>query len=85
MTVDQDIAEIKARNKKVEIDKEWETSHTRKICILVITYALATIVMIFIGVSNPFFHAVIPTLGFFLSTLSLSFIKKYWIKHHYTK
>ncbi len=32
------IEAIEKRNKKVETDKAWETSMTRKICIMVLTY-----------------------------------------------
>jgi len=83
MTIENDIAEIKSRNARVEADKAWETSLCRKISILVITYALATIVMWVIGVPQPYLNALIPTLGFFLSTLSLGFAKKYWIDNFY--
>ena len=34
----KEIEEIKIRNKRVEKDKEWETSYTRKICIAILTY-----------------------------------------------
>ena len=33
--VEQEIVQIKSRNKKVELDKKWETSWTRKICIMI--------------------------------------------------
>lgn len=32
--LENEIAKIKERNKKVELDKAWETSWTRKICIM---------------------------------------------------
>ena len=31
------IENIKERNKRVELDKAWETSWTRKICIMILT------------------------------------------------
>ena len=85
MTLETDIAEIKSRNQRVEADKAWETSTARKICILIITYILATIVMWAINVSQPYLNALIPTLGFFLSTLSLGFAKTYWLEKFYKK
>ena len=33
MDLEKEIEQIKQRNKKVELDKAWETSWTRKICI----------------------------------------------------
>jgi len=83
MTIDQDIVDIKLRNARVEADKAWETSPCRKISILIITYTFATIVMWVIDVPQPYLNALIPTLGFFLSTLSLGFAKKYWIDNFY--
>ena len=37
-----------------------------------------------IGVNNPWLNAIIPSLGFLLSTLSLPFFKNIWIdKNNY--
>jgi len=38
MNIEQEILKIIERNKKVELDKKWETSFTRKILIAVLTY-----------------------------------------------
>ena len=32
--IEQEIENIKIRNKRVELDKKWETCWTRKICII---------------------------------------------------
>ncbi len=77
------IDDIIARNERVEADKAWETSKTRKILILIITYIIAYAVMYGIGVSAPHLNALIPTMGFYLSTLSIGFGKNLWIKHFY--
>ncbi|PIQ73416.1 hypothetical protein COV58_02605 [Candidatus Roizmanbacteria bacterium CG11_big_fil_rev_8_21_14_0_20_36_8] len=71
---------IENRNKKVEIDKAWEGSYTRRALIVLFTYASIGIYMWAIGVENPLINAVIPALGFSLSTLSLPFFKTWWIK-----
>lgn len=39
----QEIENIKARNKRVEKDKAWETSLTRRIFIAVSTYILVVV------------------------------------------
>jgi len=80
----KEIADIKARNERVEREKAWETSLTRKISVIVVTYICACIVMFVLNISDPFANAVIPTLGFFLSAQSLPFIKKIWLKKHET-
>jgi len=78
----KEIELIKERNKRVELDKDWEISLFRKISIILITYILATAVMYVIGVEKPYINSLIPTLGFFLSVQSLPFLKKIWIKKH---
>ncbi len=79
------VAKIEARNRRVEADKAWETSHTRRLLLVLTTYFIMTLVMFSLGVSSPFINAVIPTLGFFLSTLSLPIVKGYWLEHFYKK
>jgi uncharacterized membrane protein YiaA len=74
-----DIDKIKERNRRVEADKAWERSKTRIFSITAITYIVASIVLYMIGVSNYLLGALIPTVGYFLSTLSLPFLKRWWI------
>ncbi len=74
------IAKIEKRNKKVEMDKEWEISLARKIAITVLTYLALATYFHFVLKVNPWINAIVPTVGFVLSTLSLSFFKKLWIK-----
>ena len=38
MDLEKEIKKIQERNKMVELDKSWETSSTRKICIMILTY-----------------------------------------------
>ena len=75
------IEKIEQRNRKVEIDKAWENSLSRKILIVLFTYISIGLYMWVIGVSKPLLNAVIPSLGFTLSTLTLPFFKKLWIKN----
>lgn len=77
------IKKIEERNSRVEQDKAWETSSTRRFAIAVLTYFTILLFFLFIHVERPFISAFVPTIGFILSTLSLRFIKKWWlIKHH---
>ncbi|MCL2473413.1 MAG: hypothetical protein FWF23_00685 [Alphaproteobacteria bacterium] len=80
MNIEQEIKNIQFRNKRVELDKTWETSWTRKISIAIITYVFIVVVMLVLNMPSPFLNAIIPTCGFVLSTLGLNFIKKVWIK-----
>ena len=79
MKLEKRIETIEQRNRRVELDKAWETSSLRKIVIIVNTYALMSIVMWYIGVDKPAVQAIIPTIGFYLSTLTLPFVKSWWI------
>lgn len=71
---------IEQRNKRVEMDKAWEGSTTRKILIVLFTYVSIGLYMWIIGVDKPLLNAIIPSLGFTLSTLTLPFFKRLWIK-----
>ena len=79
MYIEQEIKKINERNAKVEKDKAWETSKTRKVLIAVATYFVMVLVMFALEMANPFMGAIIPTLGFVLSTLSINFFKNLWI------
>jgi hypothetical protein len=76
----QSIEDILKRNSRVELDKAWETSLTRRSAIAAITYVIASVFMWRIGVSDPMINALVPTGGYLLSTLTLPFIKNLWIK-----
>lgn len=73
------VNEIEKRNKKVEGDKAWETSTLRKVLIIILTYIFAVLYLKVADTTNPFFGAVIPCVGFFLSTQTLNLIKKKWL------
>jgi len=54
------------RNKKVELDKAWETSWTRRIIIAILTYLTITLFFYFTHLQKPFINSIVPTLGFLL-------------------
>ncbi|MEK6847470.1 MAG: hypothetical protein AABY16_04870 [Nanoarchaeota archaeon] len=78
-----DIQKIKERNKRVELDKAWEVSRTRRIIIAVFTYIIIAVFLFFIGAPNPWFNALVPALGFLLSMMTLPFFKKVWANKFY--
>lgn len=82
MDLEAEILKIKERNKKVEADKAWEISWTRKVFVTLTTYLVMVLAMHALNLSNPFVGAIIPTLGFVLSTLSIGFVKKFWIRQY---
>lgn len=79
--IENEINKIKERNKKVELDKAWETSWTRKLCICVLTYIVVVIYSYVINkISNIWLSSLVPVIGFTLSTLSLNVVRKNWEK-----
>lgn len=78
--IEKRITRIEERNKRVELNKAWETSFQRKALILVLTYLTIGLFMNFIKVDKPFLNAIVPSLGFLLSTFSIPFFKSIWIK-----
>lgn len=77
------IKEIEKRNKRVEADKAWETSLLRKSLIMILTYIVVLTYSFIADTTNPYLSAVVPVVGFFLSTQSLNIIKKKWIKRKF--
>ena len=79
MSLEEEIESIKNRNKRVELDKAWETSLTRRICICILTYIIVIIYTYLIrNFDNIFLSSLVPVIGFTLSTLSLKIIRKMW-------
>lgn len=77
--LEKEIEQIKERNKRVEKDKAWETSLTRKLCIAILTYLVVVTYQILIkNISNVFLTSLVPVIGFLLSTLSIRIIRKIW-------
>jgi hypothetical protein len=72
------ISSIEARNRRVELEKAWELSLTRKVSILALTYL--AMILVFWSLENEKYalNAIVPTLGFFLSTVSLPKVKARW-------
>ena len=80
--LEEEIIKIKERNKRVELDKAWETSWTRKICIILLTYVVVIIYSyITKEISNIWLSSLVPVIGFTLSTLSVKLIRKIWEKN----
>lgn len=85
MNLEERVAKIEARNKRVEADKAWEGSWTRKSLIALFTYLAIALYMKFVLGINPWINAIVPTVGFLLSTLTMSWFKEMWRKYLYKK
>lgn len=80
-SIEKRLEAIEKRNKKVELDKAWEISWTRRLSIALLTYAVVVSYLIAIDKEQPFINGIVPVIGFILSTLALSWIKKIWQKN----
>ncbi len=81
MDLEKEIDNIKERNKRVELDKRWETCWTRRICICILTYIVVIIYSYIVRTyDNIFISSLVPVIGFTLSTLSLRYVRKIWEK-----
>ena len=81
----KEIDQIKIRNERVEADKAWETSWARKIIILILTYLVIVLFFYTVQLPHPLVNAVVPSIAFVLSTLTVPLIKQWWIKKIHKK
>lgn len=76
--IEEQLETITTRNQRVEDDKAWETSFTRRLFLSLITYGCAYIVLQLIEVEQAHLIALVPTGGYWLSTLSMEPLKQLW-------
>ena len=79
------IDSINESNKKVETDKAWETSYVRRGLLIIFTYVAIGLYLQAINIDRPWLNAIIPAIGFLLSTLTLPLFKKIWREYLYKK
>ena len=79
----REIDSIKERNRRVEADKAWETSMSRKVMVAILTYIVIVSFFFVAGLPDPLVNSVVPALAFVLSTLTLSVFKKVWVRRVY--
>ncbi len=74
------VRSIEERNLRVERDKSWETSLTRTLLIMGLTYVVTTIVYFSLSFQAPLQNALIPTIAFGLSVQTLPIVKRWWLR-----
>ena len=80
-TLEQRIEKIEKRNREVEENKAWEVSWTRRGVVAFFTYLAIALYLKFVVGVEPWFNAIVPTVGFLLSTLTLPYFKTLWSKY----
>lgn len=83
--LEKEVEKIKERNRRVETDKAWELSVIRIILLMLFTYLAIGIYLRAINIPRPWLNAVVPSVAFMLSTLTLPFFKKIWLRYIYKK
>lgn len=83
--LEKEVAAIKRRNERVEADKSWETSYTRRGLLMLFTYLAIGFYLQVIAVPQPWLNAIVPAVAFMLSTLTIPFFKNLWLEHVYKK
>lgn len=83
-TLEKRIKALEERNKRVETDKAWETSKTRRVLLILFTYIAIGLYLNVINVTDPWLNAIVPSFGFLLSTLTLSLFKRLWKRYKIT-
>lgn len=79
LTLEQRVAKLEARNRRVEADKAWETSWTRRLMLTSLIYIIMVFYLNFVVHIEPWINALVPVIGYVLSTLSIGFIKQRFI------
>lgn len=78
-SIEDRLSLIEARNKKVENDKAWETSWVRRLSIVALTYLVVAFYLRFVVHISPWINALVPVIGYLLSTLTISILKQHWL------
>ena len=74
----EEIINIKKRNERVELDKRWETSGTRRICICDLTYIVVIIYSYIIKVyDNIFLSSLVPVIRIHIINIIIKNNKRY--------
>ncbi len=79
-SLEQRIQKIEDRNKSVEADKAWETSWARRTLLTVFTYLAIGAYLRAVNIARPWLNAIVPAVAFMISTLTMPFFKKIWLK-----
>ena len=83
--IEERILKVEERNKKVELDKAWELSYFRRFLLMLFTYLAIGFYLQAVKIQQPWLNAIVPSVAFMLSTLTLPLFKKLWLSYKYKK
>ncbi len=81
--LEKEVKELQKRNARVDTNKAWETSLTRKLVLSALIYLLA--LGLFASEYDPHIYtdALLPAVAFLISTLTIQAVKNWWVKRVY--
>jgi hypothetical protein len=80
--VEDSIEAIMARNKRVEAEKAWEVSLTRRGFLSMLIYLTTALFLWIMNEVQFLILPLIPAIGYLFSTLTLPPLKRWWMKIH---
>ncbi|NOS67001.1 MAG: hypothetical protein HOO67_01385 [Candidatus Peribacteraceae bacterium] len=78
--IEESLNAVIERNKRVEAEKAWEVSITRRLFVAGLTYITALVTFWFLDQPQFALIALVPALAYVVSTLSLPWMKRRWMK-----
>jgi hypothetical protein len=78
-SLEERVSKLEARNRKVEADKAWEVSWTRRLALMLLIYVTVVFYLHFVIHIDPWVNAFVPVIGYFFSTFTISFLKKRFV------
>jgi hypothetical protein len=79
-SLEERVAKLETRNRRVESDKAWETSWLRRGSLVVLIYLTIVFYLKFVVHIDPWINGLVPVIGYFVSTLTVGFLKKRWLE-----
>ena len=70
------------RNKRVEAEKAWERSFTRRTFLAILTYGTAALLLWLLNEPRFLLLSCIPAISYVFSKLTLPWIRKWWINRN---
>ncbi|MBI2196400.1 hypothetical protein HYU45_02190 [Candidatus Daviesbacteria bacterium] len=83
--LEREIQKIKERNQRVEADKAWEVSWSRKVVIAGVTYVAIALFLLVTNFEKPWESAIVPAIGFLLANMTIPLFKNLWRQYIYKK
>jgi hypothetical protein len=79
-TLEERVAKLENRNRRVESDKAWETSWLRRGSLMILIYLTIVFYLRFVVHIDPWINGLVPVIGYSVSTLTIGFLKRRWLE-----